>query len=343
VELGETNAMVHREGSGGSLASGLPELPAVPSWQRPDWRRGLQLALGVVWLIDGMLQLQQFMFTPGAKGFSGMLASVANGNPKPVASSITWSASVVDHHTVAANTAFAAIQILIGLGIAWRRTVKPALALSVVWALSVWWFGEGLGGVLHGTGTPLAGGPGAVLFYALLAVVLWPTSAGDSPFAAAGVIGARAARGVWAVIWAFLALLCLLGSGRAPSGVHDVIGTENSGQPGWLSAIDRHVASAVSGDGLAVAVVFAALFLVIGASVYFPSWAARATLAVAIAVAVAIWVVTENFGMILAGGATDPNSGPLLVLLALSFWPVEPAPVTATAPSAVVGAQLEMA
>lgn len=320
-----------------------PSTTNMLSWQQPNWRRSLQLALGVVWLLDGVLQLQAFMFTPGAKGFSGMLASTASGNPKPVASSITWNANLVDHHAVAANTVFAFIQVLIGLGIAWRPTVKPALALSVVWSLAVWWFGEGLGGVLHGTGSPLAGGPGAVLFYALLAILLWPTSTDrSSPFAAAGVVGARAARALWAAMWAFLALLCLLGSGRAPGGVTDTIHTVNSGEPGWLSTIDRHAASAVNGNGLAVAVVFAVAFLIIGASVYLPPRATRATLAVTIVLSLAVWVFTENFGMILAGGATDPNSGPLLVLLALSFWPVAPATVRATVPVTTTAATLEV-
>jgi hypothetical protein len=33
-----------------------------------------------------------------------------------------------------------------------------------------------------------------------------------------------------------------------------------------------------------------------------------------------IWVVEESFGMTLAGGATDPDSRPLLALLALAYW-----------------------
>ena len=41
----------------------------------------------------------------------------------------------------------------------------------------------------------------------------------------------------------------------------------------------------------------------------------------AVVVALVIWVVGQAFGVILAGGATDPNSGPLLVLLALAYWP----------------------
>jgi hypothetical protein len=42
----------------------------------------------------------------------------------------------------------------------------------------------------------------------------------------------------------------------------------------------------------------------------------------AIVVSAVIWVFAEAFGGIMAGGATDPNSGPLLVLLALAFWPL---------------------
>ena len=42
----------------------------------------------------------------------------------------------------------------------------------------------------------------------------------------------------------------------------------------------------------------------------------------AIALAAVLWVVGEDFGQIFTGAATDPNSGPLLVLLALAYWPI---------------------
>ena len=38
-------------------------------------------------------------------------------------------------------------------------------------------------------------------------------------------------------------------------------------------------------------------------------------------VAAFIWVFGQAFGQILTGGATDPNSAPLLALLALAYWP----------------------
>lgn len=299
----------------------------------PRTGAALQLALASVWLLDGVLQLQPFMFTAGSRGFSGMLDGVAAGNPSVVARTITWNASVVDHHAVVTDSAFAFIQILLGLGIAWRPTLKAALGASVVWALAVWWFGEGLGGVLHGVGTPIGGGPGAVLYYALLAVLLWPTDRTTTTprFVAARAVGVNAARATWAVVWIGMALLTLLGSGRSPQGVHDLIDSLDSGQPRWLGAIDRHAASLVAHRGIVVAVVFALICLLVAYGVYLPAPAARATLVVAVVTALVVWVVGENFGMILAGGATDPNSGPPLILLALAFWPLRPRPVPNTA------------
>lgn len=290
---------------------------------RFDGRRRLQLVLATVWLLDGVLQLQPFMFTPGSKGFSGMLAGTAAGNPAWVSRTITWNSSVVNHHAVSMDAVFAVVQILIGLGIAWRPTLKPALGLSIVWSVGVWWFGEGLGGVLHGAGSPVAGGPGAVLFYALLAVLLWPTDRVDtSPgFIAARGVDATAAKVIWVVVWVGLALLSLLGAGRSPQGLHTTINTLNAGQPGWLSGIDKHAAALVAGRGLTIALVFAAICVVVALGPFLPVAATRATLILAIVTAVAIWLVGEDFGMILAGGATDPNSGPEVALLALAYWP----------------------
>ena len=70
---------------------------------------------------------------------------------------------------------------------------------------------------------------------------------------------------------------------------------------------------------------------------YLPARSARGTLVLAIVVAAVIWVFGEAFGTILTGGGTDPNSGLLLALLALAYWPVRAA-VTAPARTAPAGA-----
>jgi hypothetical protein len=67
--------------------------------------------------------------------------------------------------------------------------------------------------------------------------------------------------------------------------------------------------------------VLAVALVIVAAGVYLPVPAARGTLVLAIVLAALIWVFGEAFGEIMTGGATDPNSGPLLTLLALAYWP----------------------
>jgi hypothetical protein len=293
----------------------------------PDVRRVLQLVLAGIWLFDALLQYQAFMFS---KGFSQMIGGTASGNPGVVASPITWNATLVAHHAVPVNSIFATIQLLLAIGIAWRPTVRLALAASIAWAVGVWWFGEGLGMVLTSTASPLTGAPGAVILYALLAALLWPADRERAaPFTAARAVGAPAARALWLVLWLSLAYFALLPASRAPQGLNGTIAGMESGEPGWLAALDRGAASLVAHQGLAASIVLAAALVIIAAGVYLPPPGAKATLALAIVVAAVIWVFGEAFGTILTGGGTDPNSGPLLILLALTYWPVR---ATAMAP-----------
>jgi hypothetical protein len=276
-----------------------------------------------------MLQYQSFMFT---KAFGQMLAGTAGGNPSVVARPITWDATLVEHHLVLLNTIFATIQLLLGLGIAFRPTLRLALAASIAWSLGVWWFGEGLGGVLNGTASPVNGAPGAVILYALLAVLLWPADRPAAapfaaapfiaaPFTAARAVGARVARALWLVLWASLAWFALTPANRAPQALNAMIAGLESGEPGWLSDIDKGAASLLAHQGLAASIGLATALAAIAVGVYLPRPATRAAVLLAIVVAFVIWIAGQDFGGILAGGATDPDSGLLLVLVALAYWP----------------------
>jgi hypothetical protein len=268
--------------------------------------------------------------------FGQMIGGTATGNPGVIAGPINWNAALVAHHLVLLNTVFATIQLLLGLGIAYRPTVRVALAASIPWSLGVWWFGEGLGGVLSGGANPVNGAPGAVILYALLAVLLWPADRqAPAPFTAARAVGAPVARALWLVLWLSLAWFALTPANRAPQAVSGMISHMESGQPGWLAAIDRGAASLVTGQDLAASIALAVALVVIAAGVYLPPAAARAALVLAIVVAVVIWVVGEAVGGILTGGGTDPNSGPLLALLALAYWPAK----AMTAPAAAAGTE----
>ena len=301
-----------------------------------DPRRALQLALGALWLLDGMLQFQPSMF---GRGFPQMLAGSAHGNPAVVARPITWSAGIIGHHVVALNSLFAVIQLLLGLGIAWRPAVKFALAGSVVWSLAVWWLGEGLGGVLAGTASLVNGAPGAVLLYALLAILLWPADRHPAtrapadrhpavgtraarvpavPFTAARAVGRPVAQVSWLVVWLGLAALALLPASRA---IGRTVADTTPGEPAWLAGIDAHLASALTRNGLLASVALAVVLVVVAASPFLPRPAARAIIVLAVGLAAAVWLA-QGLGGILTGSATDPDTGPLLALLALAFWPL---------------------
>ncbi len=299
-------------------------------WRAPDERRVLQLVLATIWLFDGVLQLQPYMFTThfGA----AMLAPSAPGNPGFIAHPITWVASTVAHHSVVTNACFAAVQILLGLAVAWRPTVKVGLAASVGWALAVWWLGEGFGGVFAGVASTVSGAPGAVVIYAVVAVLLWPTERGPAKAltTAARAVGERGAALIWVATWGTLAFFTVIGANRSAQGLHDVIASEAMGEPAWLGALDHHVANVVSHRGLGVSIVLAVVLAAIAGGVFLPGrWSPWVTVAACV-VALAIWIIGENFGGVFSGSGTDPNSGPLLILLACIYWPrrrePEPAP-----------------
>ncbi len=281
-----------------------------------DARRKLQLALGALWLLDGILQVQPSMFT---KAFPGMLAGTSAGNPAFVAGPVNWSAALITHHLVVLNAVFATIQVALGLGIAWRPMVRLALAASVLWSLAVWFLGEGLGGVLAGTASLTDGAPGAVILYALLAVLLWPAQR-PARFIAARPMGEKPALILWAVLWASMAFFALQPDARSPHGLGDQIKDLAGGQPAWVTWPVTHLASLLSGQGQLTAILLAAAFAVTALGVWGRATAARAAILLALALAAFLWLA-QGLGGLFTGGSTDPNSGPLLVLLALAYWP----------------------
>ena len=81
----------------------------------------------------------------------------------------------------------------------------------MVWAVAVWWLGDGLGKVLNAAASPVSGAPGAVIIYGLLAILLWPSGRQKgAPFTAVRAVGATATRALWLVLWASLAYLSLI-------------------------------------------------------------------------------------------------------------------------------------
>lgn len=142
-----------------TTASRIPRVPRVA-----------QVVLGLIWLIDGILQFQPYMF--GKTFITGVILPNAPGQPGVIADPITWIAHLIEPHVALFNGFAATLQVLIGLGLLYRRTVRPALLVSFVWIVGIWVTGEGLGGFFNDTANPLTGAPGAALLY-LIAVWTW--------------------------------------------------------------------------------------------------------------------------------------------------------------------------
>ncbi|HET7054011.1 MAG TPA: hypothetical protein VFI09_08870 [Solirubrobacterales bacterium] len=287
-------------------------------------RRGVQIALGLLWLLDGALQFQPYMYS---RDFLGEIESLAQMQPALIGHPILWATHFVAPQLAVWNTGFALVQCLIGLGLLYRPTVKPALVVSFAWVLVVWWFGEGLGTVfmdmgapLSGMGTPLSGDPGAVLLYGLIGALAWPAARPPGRSAiASGPFGDRGGLVVWSALWTVGALIWLQALTRPVYSIHGSLVEAAGDSMSWLAGVQLWLAGALQGDGRAIALALALVSLAIAAPVW-TRWRRQALLAGA-ALSVLYWIVGQSLGGLTTGEATDPNIGPLFILLAAALWP----------------------
>ena len=286
--------------------------------------QALTSGLGLLWLLDALLQFQPYMFTTAFP--QQVIGTTAAGNPGWVHGPVLWASSLMAHHIVVLNAGFAVVQLLIGIGLLSPRTLRWALGGSVIWSLLVWWLGEGLGGILTGPISPVAGLPGAVLLYAIAAVLLWPRAAGvpakpaSESVASSSPLRATGASTVWMVLWLGFAWEALRPDNRAPGALHDMVAGMSDGEPAWIGHINTWAAGLLDGRGLGASIVLAVCFVLIALSVLVPRLR-RPGVILAVVMSVTIWVIFQDFGTIGTGKGTDPNSGLPLVLLALCYWP----------------------
>ena len=307
--------------------------PARPA-PEPLARRVLRIGFGVLWLLDGALQIQSHM----PLGLpENVVAPSVQGSPAWLVSTVHWGLRVWENHPVQA--AVAAVWIQLGLGL-WLLLVvrgrwsRLGGAVSIGWALSVWVFGESMGGILAPGASWLFGAPGAVLFYALAGGLLaLPERAWRDPrlgrrllvgfgvyFIAMAVLQAWPGNGFWA----------RGSSGALPAMVSEMAATP---QPHAIARVVGHFGSFAAGHAVLVNVFVVAALGVIGLALL--SGRRRPTQAAVGAAAVlclADWVLVQDFG-VFGGVGTDPNSmAPTLLVLCASYLALV-RPALATAPA----------
>ena len=306
-------------------------------------QRVLQVVLGLFWLLDAGLQFQPFMFSSNFT--TTYLLNNAQNQPDVIRWIITNVGNFVGPHVAVWNTFFALIQVGIGLGLLSRRTVRPALAVSFFWAFGVWFFGEGLGLIFTGSASALTGAPGSVFLYGLIGLMAWPKSApteeGEETEPSVGLVSSAAGQGiggaltpllVWSGYWSLAAVLFLLPDNRTPTSVSSAITGMSSGEPSAYSHFLNSFGDHFGSGGVGTTWLLAISSLVIG---FGPLVFRRPTpfLAAGGLLATFFWVSGQGLGGIFTGSGTDPNTGPLIVLLALAMVPAQlPDPVSWLSP-----------
>ena len=204
--------------------------------------------LGLLWVLDGALQLQSFMFT---RGFAHqIIAPAAAGQPWFVSGPVRWNASLIAHQPVLFDAAFAGIQLAIGVGLLIPRTCRIAIIGSVLWAGGVWHSGEGMGELAGGHATARRSTRGRPPLHRLGCSRL----AGNEPFARCPIGRER---------WSGTPLAglrlgfvvgrcgCARPAPRQPAGfrIPAQLYSNASSVPGWLATIDRWLGSGIHALG----------------------------------------------------------------------------------------------
>lgn len=280
--------------------------------------RGVQITLGLIWLLDGLLQFQPYMYTHAF--LADAIEATVPMQPSWAGQPILWASHLAGRDLTLWNTLFALTQCAIGLGLIYRRTVKPALVLSFAWAFVVWWIGEGFGMILMNMGSPFTGDPGAVVLYAVIGVVVWPGSRGGGGSAlGAGRFEDRGGLIAWSALWLVSAAIWAEALVRPVYSMTGALREASGDSMPWLGSIQRSLAGTLAGDGKPVAAALLALSLLAAAGVW-SRWR-RGALLLGIALSLLYWALGQSLGGLTTGTATDPNAGPLFVLLAVALWP----------------------
>jgi uncharacterized membrane protein YwaF len=302
--------------------------------------RGIQIVLGLLWLVDGALQLQHQMFTSSFA--NNVIAPAAHGQPVVVSGPMHLGVRIILSHPAIFDVCFALIQLAIGAAILWKRTIKYGLIGSMIWGLSVWFAGEGLAGMASGHATLLMGAPGAALLYAIIAAAVFPRQSTKKKQANQPAYWLAI---VWAVLWLGGAVFQLLPGQNSVSDLSSMIVGNISGAPGWLATIDTHAANFVNrfgtttssmanmhmttlqmaqmstrpGSGYGLILLLAVVQSIIGLAIFIPRYGRKIAVITGIVLSLVFWVVGQSLGGYYTGLATDPNSGPLYILLAIAI------------------------
>ena len=292
----------------------------------------LRVALGSLWVLDGVLQAQPAM--PRAFA-AGILAPAAHGQPGWLAGLLSWEEALWRAHPVHLTVATVLIQVGIGVAILAggnSRLGRLGLWASVGWGLVVWIGGEALGGILAPGASLLLGAPGGVLAYlAAAGLLLAPPSVWETRRVGKWVaVGLGALFILGALVQMLPAEGFWSGAGLGPT----LTSLAATPQPSWISSPILGLAHLAQSQPFLVNTCLVVILGAMGTALLLGG-AGRLTTTVALVLLFLIWWLGQDFGTLGTGIATDPNLAPPLAVLLLAahrnraLHPADPRPVPA--------------
>jgi hypothetical protein len=286
----------------------------------------LRRILGVLWLVDGILQVQPQMFT--ANMINSVLVPTLSSQPAPIAASLHAITLLIAQHLVFFNLLIAIVQAEIGIFLIAGLWVRETIILSCVWALIVWYGGEGMNMLLTGQASVLTGAPGAVLLYPLVGLLIYPRRGQSSAGAGHedGLIRRAHFRRALAGFWIFAALLQLQPfwwqPGQLAGAVDDMTGMVGKFNAVLLDPILVPLSRLMVPLEAPLNVALILLFLGLGLGLAKVKTGRLPPLLVgSLLLSLLIWWLVQGFGMLFTGQATDFNSGLLIIFMTLACWP----------------------
>jgi hypothetical protein len=122
----------------------------------------------------------------------------------------------------------------------------------------------------------------------------------------------------WAVLWIGGALFQALPGQNTGTAIAGAISRGAAGAPGWLGRLDASVAGWTTRYGTAAVVALVVAEALIGLGALHRRSRGPALVA-GFVLALAIWVVGQDLGQLYTGQATDPNTAPLIGLMAAAL------------------------
>jgi uncharacterized membrane protein YphA (DoxX/SURF4 family) len=97
-----------------------------------------------------------------------------------------------------------------------------------------------------------------------------------------------------------------------------------SGAPAWYAALDNHLSGLVPYDGVSVVIDLVALQAFAGLGVLLGRRTRRAAVVVGIGLSLAYWVAGQDLAQFWSGITTDPDTGPVVILLGVAVFGAAP-------------------